>query len=243
MIRPRARQRTLIGVSLLLVPLNLLWFITNTFPFDVIVDWHHQVGLSYSGLILATILALYLVELVTIIGLARIATTLLPRGPADRRGIAPATATSRPDPDLLWLAHHDVYARVLRLPRTGGKGHETNRGHEPRLDSGFYVGVPGGFAGMFDTAQGSVFFLDQQRIALDGSVRCQVLPGRRRSVFQIWREDQLEVELSYAAPADVDIGDSFSSRYDRDFFVWLTESHGAGMLQTSRTRDLTAETP
>ncbi|MQX35805.1 hypothetical protein [Roseospira navarrensis] len=218
------RRRWLIGLVAVLAPVNLILFATETFPFDVLADWHRAVGLRYSGLMVVAMVGLMVAQMAAILAVVR----LVAPHPA-----APPTLAAPPvsAPETLWLPHHDVHARVLRLPRTGPGGAETDRSQAPRLDRGYYVSVPGGFAGMFDTAQGPVFFLDDRRIPLDDSVRCTVTPGRRRSVFRLWRGDSLDVDLSYAPPTDIDVGDAFSSAFDRDFFVWLAESHAEGRHQ------------
>jgi hypothetical protein len=236
------RQRVLIGATLILLPLNLLLFFTETFPFNVIAAAHHAVGLRYSGLVLAAIVALLLLQLAAVGLAARLVATVMQARRAVRPASEPGSKQDWPAPGHLWLAHHDVYARVLELPQDGGVGHEISRAQAPRLDSGYYVGLPGGFAGVFDSARGPIFFLDERRIALDDSVRCRVIPGRRRSVFQLWRKDRLALELSYAPPEDIDIGDAFSSRFDRDFFVWLAESHDTRLSSSSSTPNPAPET-
>lgn len=242
MISNRKRQRMLIGATLILLPLNLLLFLTQTFPFDIVAEVHHAIGLRYSGLVLATIVALLLLQLLAVDLVVRLIATARRARPSSQPASEPAGGALRQAPGHLWLAHHDLHAKVLKLPRDAGVGEETVRARAPRLDRGYYVGIPGGFAGMFESSRGSIFFLDERRIALDDSVRCRVTPGRRRSVFQLWRNDRLELELSYAPPDDIDVGDAFSSRYDRDFFVWLADSHAAGLPRSAATRNPAPET-
>lgn len=135
----------------------------------------------------------------------------------------------------IWIAHHDVHAKALRYDVDTGSADAKARADAPRLARGFYVDIPGGVAGLYASPEGPTFFIDDKRIPVDDAVRVAVERGRRRNVFRLHRADALEVELSYAKPTDIGVGDAFSSEFDRDFFVWLTESHPDPSLQTYYT--------
>lgn len=121
------------------------------------------------------------------------------------------------------LPHHDVHARVLEYDVEGGEWSARRRSEVDAPHRGFYVELPPGVAGLYASPSGPVFFLDGRRVPLTEDVLIRLERGRRRNTFALERDGRRLLELSYAPPDDIGVGD-FSSETERDFFAWVAET-------------------
>lgn len=216
-------MRVLLPVAIAFGALNMVLLIGGHFPFDRLTAWQDAAfGHRFVGLYTAAVVGLMLLELAPLaLWLRWRARRAVPDG-------RPAVA----DPTGLWLAHHDIKACALFYDPVTGVATPTTRAEAPVFARGTYVDIPGGVAGVYASPAGPVFFIDGDRYPLDQAARLVVEPGRLRNVASLYRGEALLMQLSYAPPADVGVwlGDGFDTPFDRDFFVWLSDSLADGSL-------------
>ena len=205
-------DRATLWIVLGLGALNLVLMLARVFPYDLLFAAHARVGLSYSLLMVVAVGAMTLAQSALVIALRKAIT--------GRRLAPPAPPR---EPGAIWLPHHDVHARALKLNLRARSLSEGARAEAPTLSRGYYVPVENGFAGLYASPLGPVFFLDDRHIPLGPEARASVKPGRRRNVFQL-RAGPEVLQISYVPPSDVDIGDLDAGAFYKDFFEWLADS-------------------
>jgi hypothetical protein len=217
-------MRVLLPAAVVFSALNIGLMVSGTFPFDMVTAWQDAAfGHRFVGIHTAVCVALLLLEL------APLALWLRWRARRTRSGALPVAVDGS---DGLWLEHHDIHARALRYDPGTGAAMPAQRPEVPVFARGAFVNIPGGVAGVYASPAGPVFFIDAEQFVLDGDFRLRVETGRLRNVASLYRGEALLRQLSYAPPADVGVGlgDGFDTSFDRDFFVWLSDSLADGSL-------------
>ncbi len=133
---------------------------------------------------------------------------------------------------VIYLRHHDVYARILALDTEAGgriEAYDREALGDFVQHRGFWVDLHGWVIGVFASPEGPILFRDDDvRIPLNEAA-LEWSEGRLRNRFTArWGEH--EVDLSYPK-AEVLGAHAWDDEEMNDFFMWLYNGMTAGKLR------------